>query len=52
MTDGSAKLMFSHNKVMYYVPVMLMFKCLLGHTDQQIYRILTKGLEDDLYYAG
>ncbi|XP_012287077.1 DNA-directed RNA polymerase I subunit RPA2 isoform X2 [Orussus abietinus] len=52
VTDGSVKLMFSHRKVLYYVPLILMLKCLLDVSDKYIFNLLTAGNEDDLYYRG
>lgn len=52
VTDGSAKLMFSYRKVLYYVPLILMLKCLVDVSDIFIYNALTAGCEDDLYYKG
>ncbi|XP_030750934.1 DNA-directed RNA polymerase I subunit RPA2 [Sitophilus oryzae] len=50
VTDGTAKLMFSYNKMLYYVPLCLILKCLCDFTDQYFYQKLIKGFEDDLYY--
>lgn len=47
VTDGSAKLMFSYRKVLYYVPLILMLKCLVDVSDIFIYNALTAGCEDD-----
>lgn len=52
VTDGSAKLMFSHKKVLYYVPLILILKCLVDVSDIFIYNVLTAGCEYDLYYKG
>lgn len=52
LTDGSAKLMFSHRKVLYYVPLVLMLKCLSNYSDQYIYQRLMQGYEHDMYYSG
>ncbi|KAF7272577.1 hypothetical protein GWI33_014650 [Rhynchophorus ferrugineus] len=51
VTDGTAKLMFSNNKVLYYAPLCLLLKSLCNYTDQYIYQKLIKGFEDDLYYV-
>lgn len=48
--DGSAKLAFTYKKATYYVPLILMLKCLLDVTDVYIYKALIAGCEDDLYY--
>ncbi|KAJ8668817.1 hypothetical protein QAD02_000076 [Eretmocerus hayati] len=50
VTDGSAKLMFTHKKVLYYVPLILMLKCLMNVSDKYIYNALTAGCDNDLYY--
>ncbi|XP_058802339.1 DNA-directed RNA polymerase I subunit RPA2 [Phymastichus coffea] len=50
VTNGSAKLMFQHRKVLYYVPLILMLKCLINVSDIYIYKTLTAGCEDDVYY--
>ncbi|XP_001606574.2 DNA-directed RNA polymerase I subunit RPA2 [Nasonia vitripennis] len=50
VTDGSAKLMFTHRKVLYYVPLILMLKCLMNVSDKYIYNALTAGCDDDVYY--
>lgn len=52
MTDGSAKFMFMHKKILYYVPLILILKCLMDVTDVYIYNALIAGCEDDLYYKG
>lgn len=48
--DGSAKFMFIYKKILYYVPLILMLKCLIDVTDVYIYNALIAGCEDDLYY--
>ncbi|XP_011500009.1 PREDICTED: DNA-directed RNA polymerase I subunit RPA2 [Ceratosolen solmsi marchali] len=50
VTDGSAKLMFTYRKVLYYVPLILMLKCLLNVSDKFIYNALTSGCDNDVYY--
>ncbi|KAG7209552.1 hypothetical protein KM043_015631 [Ampulex compressa] len=52
VTDGSAKLMFTHRKILYYVPLVLMLKCLVDVPDICIFNTLMAGCEDDLYYKG
>lgn len=42
--------MFMHRKVLYYVPLILILKCLVDVTDVYIYNALIAGYEDDLYY--
>ncbi|CAH0563356.1 unnamed protein product [Brassicogethes aeneus] len=51
VTDGSAKLMFSYRKVLYYAPLCLILKCFCDFSDQYIYQKLTHGFEEDLYYT-
>uniref|UniRef100_A0AAR5PBI8 DNA-directed RNA polymerase n=1 Tax=Dendroctonus ponderosae TaxID=77166 RepID=A0AAR5PBI8_DENPD len=50
VTDGSSKLMFSYQKMLYYVPLCLVLKSLCDYTDQYIYQKLIEGCEEDLYY--
>ncbi|CAG9773900.1 unnamed protein product [Ceutorhynchus assimilis] len=50
VTDGSAKFMFSYQKMLYYAPLCLLLKCLCDYSDQYIYQKLIEGCEDDLYY--
>ncbi|XP_018361298.1 PREDICTED: DNA-directed RNA polymerase I subunit RPA2 isoform X2 [Trachymyrmex cornetzi] len=50
VTDGSAKLAFTYKKVTYFVPLILILKCLIDVTDLYIYKALIAGCEDDLYY--
>lgn len=52
VTNGSAKLMFTYRKILYYVPLILMLKCLVDVSDIFIYNALIAGSEDDLYYKG
>lgn len=42
--------MFTHRKVLYYVPLILMLKCLMNVSDKYIYNALTAGCDDDVYY--
>lgn len=48
--DGSVKLMFLHRKVLYYVPLILILKCLVNKSDKCIFNDLTAGCSDDYYY--
>ncbi|XP_018335521.1 DNA-directed RNA polymerase I subunit RPA2 [Agrilus planipennis] len=50
LTDGSAKFMFIYLKNLYYIPLMIIMKCLCDYTDKFIFEKLTEGHEDDLYY--
>lgn len=50
LNDGTCKLMLSFQKVMSYVPVMLIMKSLVNYTDQTIFLHLTHGFEDDQYF--
>ncbi|XP_046817891.1 DNA-directed RNA polymerase I subunit RPA2 isoform X1 [Vespa crabro] len=52
VTNGSVKLMFTHRKVLYYTPLILILKCLIDVSDIFIYNALMAGCEDDLYYRG
>ncbi|XP_050497615.1 DNA-directed RNA polymerase I subunit RPA2 isoform X2 [Diabrotica virgifera virgifera] len=51
VNDGSAKLMFSYQKVLYYTPLCLILKALCSYSDQYIYQRLIQGCEDDTYYV-
>ncbi|XP_013141765.1 PREDICTED: DNA-directed RNA polymerase I subunit RPA2 [Papilio polytes] len=51
LQNGTCKLMFSHRKMMYYAPVLLIMKCLVDFPDHYIYRLLLHGKKDDLYYV-
>lgn len=50
VTDGSAKFAFTYKKATYYVPLVMMLKCLIDVTDLYIYKALIAGHEDDVYY--
>ncbi|XP_026754215.2 DNA-directed RNA polymerase I subunit RPA2 [Galleria mellonella] len=50
LQNGTCKLMFSHHKMMYYAPLVLIMKCLVDSPDHYIYRLLLSGKKDDLYY--
>ncbi|RZC39794.1 DNA-directed RNA polymerase I subunit RPA2, partial [Asbolus verrucosus] len=51
VTDGTAKLMFSYKKTLYYAPLVLILKCLCDHSDQFIYQNLIQGYQHDSYYV-
>nr|XP_032523234.1 LOW QUALITY PROTEIN: DNA-directed RNA polymerase I subunit RPA2-like [Danaus plexippus plexippus] len=51
LQNGTCKLMFSHRKVMYYAPLVLILKCLVDWPDHYIYRLLLHGKKNDLYYV-
>lgn len=50
VTDGSAKFAFIYKKATYYVPLVMMLKCLIDVTDLYIYKALIAGYENNLYY--
>lgn len=50
ITNGTAKLMFSHRKTLSFIPPLLLLKALTNHTDEYIYGRLIAGFEDDQYY--
>lgn len=50
LNNGTAKMMFSHRKVLSYLPVMLLLKGLVSYTDEKIFNDLMAGFETDLYY--
>ncbi|XP_073943178.1 RNA polymerase I subunit Rpl135 [Choristoneura fumiferana] len=51
LQNGTCKLMFSYQKVMYYAPLILIIKCLVDWTDLAIYKALIHGKKQDLYYV-
>lgn len=51
LNNGTCKLMFSNMKFMAYVPVCLIMKCLVDYTDEEIYKRLISGYEEDQYYS-
>lgn len=51
LQNGTCKMMFSHRKVMYYAPLILIMKCLVDYPDHYIYRFLVNGKKSDLYYV-
>ncbi|XP_072933735.1 DNA-directed RNA polymerase I subunit RPA2 [Epargyreus clarus] len=51
LQNGTCKLMFSHRKMMYYAPLVLIMKCLVDWPDHYIYRLLLHGKKNDLYYV-
>ncbi|KAL6447618.1 hypothetical protein ACFW04_000064 [Cataglyphis niger] len=51
VNDGSVKFSFTHKKTPFYVPLILMMKCLIDVTDVYIYKTLIAGCENDLYYS-
>lgn len=50
LNNGTAKFMFSHRKLLSYLPVMLILKSLVDYSDEQIFKDLMAGYEDDFYY--
>jgi len=52
VTTGNAKYMFALNKELFFVPVMMILKCLADVPDSYIYRRLMVGVGDDPYYKG
>ncbi|XP_059045558.1 DNA-directed RNA polymerase I subunit RPA2 isoform X2 [Achroia grisella] len=51
LQNGTCKLMFVHNKRMYFAPLILILKCLVDWPDHYIYRLLLHGKKNDLYYV-
>lgn len=43
--------MFSYNKNLSYVPIVLLMKCLVDCTDAYIFKKLIQGYENDTYYS-
>lgn len=52
LTDGTAKLMIPIKKKIFYAPVFLVLKCLTNSSDENIFRHIIKGYENDLYFKG
>merc|ERR1719153_470003 len=52
VTTGSAKYMFALNKELFFLPVVMLLKCLKEVSDSYIYRRLMVGVVDDPYYQG
>ncbi|CRK88797.1 CLUMA_CG002625, isoform A [Clunio marinus] len=50
LNNGTAKMMFSHKKILSYLPVMLLLKSLMSYTDEKIFNDLMRGYENDLYF--
>uniref|UniRef100_A0A182Y5R7 DNA-directed RNA polymerase subunit beta n=1 Tax=Anopheles stephensi TaxID=30069 RepID=A0A182Y5R7_ANOST len=50
LTNGTAKLMINISKGLSFIPVMMILKALGNHSDNEIYRKLVDGFEDDQYY--
>ncbi|XP_055597552.1 DNA-directed RNA polymerase I subunit RPA2-like [Uranotaenia lowii] len=51
LNNGTAKLMFSIKKSLTFVPIMMLLKALSSYTDNEIYKRLINGFEDDQYYV-
>ncbi len=53
VTTGTAKFMFNIGKELFFVPVMMILKCLSDRSDAGIFAELTAGCDpEDHYYAG
>lgn len=52
VTTGSAKFMFALNKELFFVPVVMLLKCLVDVSDSALYRRLVVGVGEDPYYQG
>ncbi|CAH0385289.1 unnamed protein product [Bemisia tabaci] len=50
VTDGTAKLMFTHRKMIFFAPVMLIMKALLDCSDEHIFNHIMSGFQDNLYF--
>lgn len=50
LSNGRAKLMFSHRKMLSFVPPLLVLKAMVNCTDEYVYQRLIAGYEDDQYY--
>eukprot|EP00094_Tigriopus_californicus_P000620 TCALIF_00602-PA protein Name:"Similar to POLR1B DNA-directed RNA polymerase I subunit RPA2 (Pongo abelii)" AED:0.03 eAED:0.03 QI:23/0.66/0.75/1/0.66/1/4/44/1177 len=53
VTSGTSKFMFNFGKELFFVPVVMILKCLCTRSDASIYQALIAGTEeDDFYYRG
>merc|ERR1719431_2473809 len=52
VTTGNAKYMFALNKELFFVPVVMLLKCLVEVSDSALYRRLLVGVGEDPYYQG
>jgi len=53
VTTGTCKFMFNVRKELYFVPVIMILKCLTDQSDKQIFDQLVAGTEEnDHYYRG
>jgi len=52
VTTGTARFMFAYNKELFFVPVVMILKCLKNVTDSEIFRELMVGSGDDPYRRG
>ena len=53
VTTGTCKFMFNVGKELYFIPVIMILKCLTDQTDKQIFDQLVAGTEEeDHYYRG
>lgn len=50
LTDGTAKLMISFRKNLFYAPVFLIMKSLVNYDDILIFQYVIKGFEFDGYF--
>ncbi|XP_053675721.1 DNA-directed RNA polymerase I subunit RPA2 [Anopheles nili] len=50
LTTGTAKLMINVHKALTFLPVIMVLKALCNYSDNEIYRKLIVGFEDDQYY--
>jgi len=53
VTSGSAKFMFSFSRELFFVPVIMVLKCLSDRSDSGIFKELTSGTDpENHYYRG
>ena len=53
VTTGTCKFMFNVEKELYFIPVIMILKCLTDQSDKQIFDQLAAGTEEnDYYYKG
>ncbi|KAG1649768.1 DNA-directed RNA polymerase I subunit RPA2 [Nymphon striatum] len=49
LTNGTAQLMFSHRRELFFVPIILILKAFCDVSDQYIYKEILKGNENNSY---
>jgi DNA-directed RNA polymerase I subunit RPA2 len=52
VTTGTARFMFAYNRELFFVPVIMLLKCIKDVTDAELYKELMVGAGDDPYRRG